>query len=371
MKLIVAGGGTGGHLFPGIAVAEEFLSRDDRNQVVFVGSEKGIEARTIPQLGYKLELISAAGVRGKSSLAKLKGATMLLYGYAQSRKLLQQHRPDLVLGVGGYASLPMVLAAKGMNIPHFIHEQNSLPGMANKVLSRIADKVFISLEESARFFPKDSTLLTGNPLRRQILDVLISEGNKPSETSEMKDRFHLFIFGGSQGAHALNVALPQAVAQLPVEEQKRLTITHQTGKDDHQSVLSAYQAINFEADVRPFIDDMATAYHKADLVICRAGATTIAEVTALGKPCLFIPFPHATDDHQRLNAEALLKKGACEMLLERDLNGTQLITLMRRLMNNPSELLQMSLNAAGLARIDAARIIVDEMLKGTQPCTEK
>lgn len=371
MKLIVAGGGTGGHLFPGIAVAEEFLSRDDSNQVVFVGSEKGIEARTIPQLGYKLELISAAGVRGKSSLAKLKGATMLLYGYAQSRRLLQQHRPDLVLGVGGYASLPMVLAAKGMNIPHFIHEQNSLPGMANKVLSRIADKVFISLEESAKFFPKNSTLLTGNPLRRQILDVLISAGNKLIDKSVNEDAFHLFIFGGSQGAHALNVALPQAVAQLSTAERKRLVITHQTGKDDYQSTLSAYQAINFEADVRPFIDDMATAYHKADLVICRAGATTIAEVTALGKPCLFIPFPYATDDHQRLNAEALLKKGACEMLLERDLQGTQLITTISRLMNNPIDLHHMGTNAAGLARIDAARIIVDEMLKGTQPCTEK
>jgi UDP-N-acetylglucosamine--N-acetylmuramyl-(pentapeptide) pyrophosphoryl-undecaprenol N-acetylglucosamine transferase len=371
MKLIVAGGGTGGHLFPGIAVAEEFLSRDDSNQVVFVGSEKGIEARTIPQLGYNLELISAAGVRGKSSLAKLKGATMLLYGYAQSRKLLQQHRPDLVLGVGGYASLPMVLAAKGMNIPRFIHEQNSLPGMSNKVLSRIADKVFISLEESAKFFPKDSTLLTGNPLRRQILEMLISEKDTSSKNGDIEGEFHLFIFGGSQGAHALNVALPQAVAQLSAEERRRLVITHQTGKDDHQQVTSAYQAINFKADVRPFIDDMATAYHKADLVICRAGATTIAEVTALGKPCLFIPFPHATDDHQRLNAEALLKKGACEMLLERDLNGTPLITTMSRLMNSPTELQQMGANAAGLARIDAARIIVDEMLKGTQPCTEK
>jgi len=375
MKLIVAGGGTGGHLFPGIAVAEEFLSRDDKNQVLFVGSEKGIEAITIPKLGYNLELISAAGVRGKSPLAKLKGAAMLMYGYAQSRKLLQRYRPDLVLGVGGYASLPMVLAAKGMNIPRFIHEQNSLPGMSNKVLSRIADKVFISLEESAQFFPKNSTLLTGNPLRRQILETLgtcqRSEGTAVPLDPSTATEFNLFIFGGSQGAHALNVALPLAIAKLSAEAKKHLVITHQTGKDDHQQVQAAYQGIGFEADVRPFIDNMAAEYQKADLIICRAGATTIAEVTALGKACLFVPFPYATDDHQRLNAEALLKKGACELLLEREINGAQLVATIARLMDNPTDLHRIGENAAGLARLDAARIIVDEMLKGSQPCMGK
>lgn len=366
MKLIVAGGGTGGHLFPGIAVAEEFLSRDDRNQVLFVGSEKGIEARTIPQLGYPLELISAAGVRGKSSFAKLKGASMLLYGYAQSRKLLQGYRPDLVLGVGGYASFPMVLAAKGMGIPRFIHEQNSLPGMSNKVLSRVADKVFISLEESARFFPKGSTLLTGNPLRRQILERLAIGDQKEVDGSspETAGNFNLFIFGGSQGAHALNVALPRAIAQLDQAIRQRLTITHQTGQDDYQEVCAAYQSAGCNSTVHPFIDNMAAEYHKADLIICRAGATTIAEVTALGKACLFIPFPHATDDHQRLNAEALLKKGACTMLLERELASGELPATLVRLISNPAELNQIGKNAAGLARLDAARIIVDEMLKG-------
>jgi UDP-N-acetylglucosamine--N-acetylmuramyl-(pentapeptide) pyrophosphoryl-undecaprenol N-acetylglucosamine transferase len=372
MKLIVAGGGTGGHLFPGIAVAEEFLSRDDKNQVLFVGSEKGIEARTIPQLGYRLELISAAGVRGKSPFSKVKGAALLMYGYAQSRKLLQRYQPDLVLGVGGYASLPMVLAAKGMNIPRFIHEQNSLPGMANKVLSRIADKVFISLEESAQFFPKKSTLLTGNPLRRQILETLgADQQGKQHGTSLDPSKFNLFIFGGSQGAHALNVALPQTIAKLPVEAKQRLVITHQTGKDDFLLVKTAYQEVGFAAEVRPFIDNMAAEYRKADLIICRAGATTIAEVTALGKACLFVPFPHATDDHQRLNAEALLKKGACEMLLEHEINGVKLATTITRLMDNPTDLHRIGENAAGLARLDAARIIVDEMLKGIQPCMEK
>jgi UDP-N-acetylglucosamine--N-acetylmuramyl-(pentapeptide) pyrophosphoryl-undecaprenol N-acetylglucosamine transferase len=373
MKLIVAGGGTGGHLFPGIAVAEEFLSRDPANEVLFVGSERGIEARAIPRLGYQLELISAAGIRGKGSIAKIKGATMLLYGYAQSRKLLQRYRPDLVLGVGGYASLPVVLAAKGMNIPRYIHEQNALPGMANKVLSRIANRVFISIEESALFFPRDVTLLTGNPLRRQILEKLgvrHKDQDVPDTHVSCPSRFHLFIFGGSQGAHALNVALPKALAQLDAANRQRMVITHQTGENDYQDVTVAYQAVGLHATVLPFIDDMATEYRKADLIICRAGATTIAEVTALGKACLFVPFPHATDEHQRKNAEALLKQGACEMLVEQEIAGNGLTNAITELMNNPARLQQIGEHAATLARLDAARVIVDEMLKGLQPCTE-
>ena len=366
MKLIVAGGGTGGHLFPGIAVAEEFLSRDPANQVLFVGSERGIEARAIPRLGYQLELISAAGIRGKGSLAKLKGAALMLYGYSQSRKILQQFKPDLVLGVGGYASLPMVLAARGMEIPRYIHEQNALPGMSNKVLSRVANKVFISLEESAKFFPKDCTMLTGNPLRKQILEMLTRAGEEQAQS----ELFRLFIFGGSQGAHTLNLALPQALAQLSPEHQAQLQIVHQTGEADLQQVQSAYQASGLTADVRPFIDDMATEYHRADLIICRAGATTIAEVTALGKACLFVPFPHATDDHQRKNAEALLKKGACEMLVEQEIVGTGLSDAIDRLMEHRDTLRLIAENAAALARLDAAKVIVDQMLEGVQPCTE-
>jgi len=363
MRLIIAGGGTGGHLFPGIAVAEEFLSRDPDNQVLFVGSSQGIEARTIPRLGYQLELISAAGIKGKGSLAKLKGAVRLLYGYAQSRTILRDYRPDLVMGVGGYASLPMVLAARGLQVPRFVHEQNALPGMSNKLLAKVADRVFISLDEAAKYFPPDKTVLTGNPLRRQILEQLANhqQASSSHEAGEGQS-FNLFIFGGSQGAHALNLALPQALATLGVEYRSRLQVTHQTGEKDYEPVCAAYQEAGIAADVQPFIDDMASLYHRADLIVCRAGATTIAEVTALGKACLFIPFPHATDDHQRKNAEALLKKGACELLLEQEMNGNGLATAITRLMDDPGALQRIGNNAACLARRDAARVIVDEML---------
>ncbi len=369
MKLVIAGGGTGGHLFPGIAVAEEFLARDPGNEVLFVGTERGIEARAVPAAGYRLELISAAGIRGKHGLTQLAGIAKMIYGYAQSRKVLKAFRPDLVLGVGGYASLPMVLAAGGMRIPRFIHEQNAIPGQTNRLLARFADQVFITLEESARYFPKDSTLLTGNPLRRQILDM-VGKSNPPlipplqkggSEQSE-QGGFHLFIFGGSQGAHAINMAMVEALPLLK-ESRDKLVITHQTGEKDCEEVAGAYRAAGIDARVTPFISDMASEYSKADLIICRAGATTIAEVTACGKACLFIPFPHAVDDHQRRNAEALLKKDACFMLLEQELTGKRLAETITELAADSGKVIRTAELAFGMARLDAARIIVDQMLE--------
>jgi UDP-N-acetylglucosamine--N-acetylmuramyl-(pentapeptide) pyrophosphoryl-undecaprenol N-acetylglucosamine transferase len=372
MRLIIAGGGTGGHLFPGIAVAEEFLARDPANEVLFVGTERGIEARAVPAAGYRLAVISAAGIRGKGGLSQIKGAAMMLYGYAQSRKILKEWRPDMVMGVGGYASLPMVLAARGMRLPCFIHEQNAIPGLTNRLLAKFADRVFITLDESAHFFPKGKTLLTGNPLRRQILAMVASQAHPSlAEISQQQygsagsggdGPFRLFIFGGSQGAHAINMAM---LAALPHLERyaARLEITHQTGEKDAAGVAEAYRNHGFKASVMPFIQDMAAIYQRTDLVICRAGATTIAEVTACGKACLFIPFPFAVDDHQRRNAEALLKKGAGFMLLERELSGERLAGIIHELAENPETVQRTGALAFGLARLDAARIIVDEMMK--------
>jgi UDP-N-acetylglucosamine--N-acetylmuramyl-(pentapeptide) pyrophosphoryl-undecaprenol N-acetylglucosamine transferase len=309
-------------------------------------------------------LISAAGIRGKGTLSQLKGAAMMLFGYAQSRKILKSFRPDMVLGVGGYASLPMVLAASGMQIPRFIHEQNAIPGQTNRLLARFANKVFITLEESARYFPSATTLLTGNPLRRQILDMIEKVptcGNKAGIDPESIGEFRLFIFGGSQGAHAINAAM---IAALPFlqESNMRLAITHQTGEKDCAEVTAAYRAADVEAKVTAFISDMAAEYTKADLIICRAGATTIAEVAACGKTCLFIPFPHAVDDHQRKNAEALLKKDACFMMLERELTGESLAETIRTLADDPDLVRRTGELAFNLARLDAAGIIVDKMM---------
>jgi UDP-N-acetylglucosamine--N-acetylmuramyl-(pentapeptide) pyrophosphoryl-undecaprenol N-acetylglucosamine transferase len=362
MRLLIAGGGTGGHLFPGIAVAEEFLSRDPANEVLFVGTERGVESRVLPGLGYRLECIAASGIRGKGALSRFRGFGLLLYAYSQSRQLLRSFQPDVVLGVGGYASGPAVLAARGMQIPRFVHEQNAIPGMTNKILAHVAEQVFISLDESARFFPKDKVLLTGNPLRRQILDQVERQSVEP-RAPRPEPSFHLLVFGGSLGAHAVNEAMA-AAAPLLGAWRNRLTITHQTGEKDQEAVSRAYREAGLAAEVVTFIDDMAAAYGRADLVVCRAGATTIAEVTACGKPCIFIPFPHAVDDHQRRNAEALLKKGACQMLLEVELSGKSLAAAIDGLLREPETIAEIGRQARSLARLDAARVIVDELIKG-------
>jgi UDP-N-acetylglucosamine--N-acetylmuramyl-(pentapeptide) pyrophosphoryl-undecaprenol N-acetylglucosamine transferase len=358
VRLVIAGGGTGGHLFPGIAVAEEFLSRDKGNEVLFVGTERGIEARVLPRLGFRVEFIAAAGLRGKGGLSQLKGLFMLLYGYSQSRRILKAFRPDLVLGVGGYASGPVVLAARGMQIRCFIHEQNAIPGMTNKILAHVAEEVFISLDESQNFFPKGKALLTGNPVRKEILAAAETEAVGGGDGI-----IRLLIFGGSAGAHSVNQAVTAALPFLS-RFRERLAITHQTGENDLAEVREAYQREGIGAEVVPFIDDMAGAYRNASLVVCRAGATTIAEVTACGKACIFIPYPHAVDDHQRRNAEALLKKGAGFMLLERELTGERLAQQIAELVEHPAQIESAGENARGLARLDAARMIVDEMLKG-------
>ena len=355
MRLIIAGGGTGGHLFPGIAVAEEFLARGAENEVLFVGTERGIEARLLPKLGYRLELISASGMKGLGTAKQIMSAGRLLYGYAQSRKILKEFRPDIVLGVGGYASAPLVLAARGMGIRRFIHEQNAAPGLTNKVLGRIVDGVFISMEESASFFPKKITQMTGNPIRKEIL------WGFQERVRSMGDSFSILVFGGSAGAQRVNTALLEALPHLAGMKQ-RLRITHQTGEKDVARVREGYQAQGVQAKVVSFIDDMSAAYGAADLVICRAGATTIAEVTACGKGCIFIPYPYAADDHQRKNAESLVKKGAGRMILEEDLTGAHLAAEILDLIDHPGKVSGMERAARALAQLDAAQAIVAAMV---------
>ncbi|QWV93926.1 undecaprenyldiphospho-muramoylpentapeptide beta-N-acetylglucosaminyltransferase [Geomonas oryzisoli] len=356
MRLIIAGGGTGGHLFPGIAVAEEFLARGPENEVLFVGTERGIEARLLPKLGYKLELISASGMKGMGTVKKLMSAGRLLYGYSQSRKILKSFKPDLVLGVGGYASAPMLLAAKGMGIPRFVHEQNALPGLTNKVLSRVVDGVFISMEEAAAFFPKGITQMTGNPIRKEIL-----WGFQEQRARTSGDTFSILVFGGSAGAQRINSAMLEALPHLE-QAKPKLRITHQTGEKDVARVREGYQAQGVQAQVLSFIDNMSAAYGAADLVICRAGATTIAEVTACGKGCIFIPYPFAADDHQRKNAESLVNRDAGRMILEEDLTGEHLAAEILNLMAHPEQVAELEKNARSLAQLDAAQAIVAAMV---------
>ena len=355
MRMIIAGGGTGGHLFPGIAIAEEFKERGDENEVLFVGTEKGIEARVLPKLGWPVRFISAEGIKGKGALSKIRALYKLIPGFFESVKVIKEFGPDAVIGVGGYASAPLLMAARFLRIRTAIHEQNALPGVTNRTLGKVVNTVFVSFPGSIGFFPEGKVVVSGNPLRREILKGL----KRPAVSSQQSEKKTILIFGGSLGAHRINMAVLEMIGQI--NEPDRWRIIHQTGEKDYKEVKEGYIEADWQTDVRPFIYDMASAYSEADLVICRAGATTVAELTAAGKPAILIPYPFAADDHQRVNAESLVKAGGGVMILEKDLTGEGLASEVERLLDNGDILRSMGEKAGTLARLDASKFVVDEI----------
>ena len=350
MRIIIAGGGTGGHLFPGISIAEAFKVREARNEVLFVGARKGIEEVLIPKTGHPLRTISASGVRGKPLTGKLVSLWRVPLGIASSIRIIKDFKPNLVIGVGGYASGPVVLAAFLMGIKRAIQEQNAIPGSTNRLLGKLANAIFISFEQSRSYFPARKTMLTGNPVRRDFLQGLEDRRNG--------DQFNIFIFGGSQGAHRINEKVVEALDWLD-GIRDRLRITHQTGGNDLDFVSRNYRRRGFRASVRTFIDDMAACYRNAHLVICRSGATTVSELTVSRRASLLIPYPHAIGDHQTLNAKALVKAGAARMISDSDLTGRRLADTILHLYGHRDEISAMEKGAGGLAQPNAADLIVD------------
>ena len=366
MRIIIAGGGTGGHLFPGISIAEAFKIRERRNEILFVGSRRGIEEALIPNMGYELRTISISGVRGKPLTRKLISLWTIPLGIAASARIIGEFRPDLVIGIGGYASGPVVLAAFLMRIKRAIQEQNAIPGSTNRLLGRLSDTIFISFQESRSHFPEAKTILTGNPVRKNFLQGF--------EDTRKGDQFNLLIFGGSQGAHRINEKMVEALDWLE-GVRDILSITHQTGGDDMEFVSRNYQRRGFRASVKSFINDMAACYRDAHLVICRSGATTVSELTVCRRASILIPYPHATHNHQAINAKALVKAGAARMISNADLTGKLLADTILRLHRNRDEILAMEKRAGDLAQPNAADQIVDWCYKlvspGRGPCIEK
>jgi UDP-N-acetylglucosamine--N-acetylmuramyl-(pentapeptide) pyrophosphoryl-undecaprenol N-acetylglucosamine transferase len=356
---MIAGGGTGGHLFPALAVAEAFGERDPANRIIFVGSRRGLEARVLAGEGYDLQTIESAALKGKRWGGKLAGLLSVPRSLGQSWKLLRSFRPDLVLGFGGYASGPVVLAAWAGGYKTAIHEQNAFPGLSNRILGRVAGRVFLSFEGSARHFPRSKAVLTGNPVRKMIRQ------GKAHPTPKEEGKFGVFILGGSQGAHRLNQAMGESLVHLG-DLKEKLRIIHQTGDRDYDEVRQGYERAGMEAEVHRFIRDMDRAYGMADLVLCRAGATTLFEIMAMGKPAVLVPYPYAANDHQTLNARALVDAGAAMMAADGDLNGLNLSRILRRLGEDREKLREMGERAAALARPRAAEMMVDlcyEMVK--------
>ncbi|HSP81107.1 MAG TPA: undecaprenyldiphospho-muramoylpentapeptide beta-N-acetylglucosaminyltransferase [Myxococcaceae bacterium] len=355
MKVLIAGGGTGGHLFPGIALAEEVVTRHHANEVVFVGTERGLEARVVPREGYPLETIRAQGLKGKGLVGLLKGLWALPMSFVESVRILRKHKPDVVVGVGGYASGPVVLAAWLLGIPTAVQEQNALPGLTNKVLGRFVRVVFTAFEGAGRFFPRRKVQLIGNPIRRKLMDNYL-------RSYVAHERFTLLVFGGSLGARGINQRMLEALDSLQ-DVKEQLHVVHQTGKNDLEAVRRGYEEKGFRAEVVEFIEDMSGAYARAELVICRAGATTLAELMVAKKASILIPFPYATDNHQEVNARALVDAGAALMFRESELTGQKLAEQIRALKDDPERRRKMEKRAALLGRPEAAKELADVLVE--------
>ena len=346
MKVLIAAGGTGGHIYPGIAVAKEILRRDSESEVLFVGTARGLETKIVPDNGFQLSLIKSAGLKNVGFAGKLKGLFILPKSFLEARRLIKDFQPYVVVGAGGYVSGPVLLMAALMRIPTLVMDSNALPGFTNRRLAPFITKAAVTFEEALPFFGKKG-IVTGNPVRKEFFEI---------EPRQRGERINVLIFGGSQGARAINNAMVEALPFLPDDN---LRITHQTGEADFEKIREAYSRSEKEADVRAYISNMVDEFAKADLVICRAGATTCAELSAAGKAAIMIPLPTAADDHQRKNAEALEKAGAAKMILQRDLNGESLANEILDLINQPEKISAMESATKKLARSDAAEATVD------------
>ena len=371
---MIAGGGTGGHLFPGVAVAEEITARDPEAAVQFVGTSRGIEARVLPELGWELKLIEVSGIKTVGALGALRGMLSIPRALWQSRKLLKAFSPDAVLGVGGYASGPVVLMARLMGIRTAILEQNSIPGLTNKILGRFAHRVFLAFDETRRFFKAKKIAMSGNPIRADIRARLTapdpSEGgrepgrveNNRGPVDDSGDRpLRLFVFGGSQGAVAVN-ELACGAAALLAERGVPLDIVHQTGERDLEATRERYRAAGIEADVRAFITDMATEYHRSDLVISRSGATTIAELGVVGKPAILVPYPFAADNHQVTNAAEMAAGGAALVFEQSETTAESLAGAIAELAADPDRRRRMGSAMKALGHPGASAAIADWLL---------
>src|SRR5215203_2089621 len=344
MKVLIAAGGTGGHIYPGIAVAKEIMRRDEKSQVLFVGTSHGLETRIVPENGFQLSLINSAGLKNVGFVGKLKGLAVLPKSILEARNLLKDFKPDVVVGAGGYVSGPVLMVASMMRIPTLVMDSNALPGFTNRRLAMFVDKAALTFEEALPFFGKKG-VVTGNPVRKEFFEIA-----EPESSEKVK----LLIFGGSQGARAINDAMIDALPKLAMNSDD-LDITHQTGESEFERIRDAYDRAGWKsADVRRYISDMVTEFAKSDLIISRAGATTCAELAAAGKASIMVPLPTAADDHQRKNAEAMQRAGAARMILQKDLAGEVLAKEISDLIAQPDAITEMEKAAKEMARSDAA-----------------
>jgi UDP-N-acetylglucosamine--N-acetylmuramyl-(pentapeptide) pyrophosphoryl-undecaprenol N-acetylglucosamine transferase len=348
VKLLIAGGGTGGHVFPTIAIAREWLSRGKEREVVLVGTQRGLEMKLVPQAGLPLETLRVAGLKGKGGATLVKNLAMLGPGLIDAFTVLRKHRPVAAFGVGGYAAGPMLLATWLKRVPNVIFEPNAEPGFTNRVLAKLSSRVAAGFEVSARALGQKA-VVTGNPVRPEFFDIAQRTPQKP---------YRLLITGGSQGALAINRTFVDAMDRL-VTRKSELAIVHQTGERDYNAVRTAYARREYAAEVVPFLSNMAERFAWADVIVCRAGAITASELAAAGRAAVFIPFGAATDSHQLRNAQEMVRVGAGRVIPETELTAERLTSEIFSLLDQPGEIERMSAAARSLARPNAARDIVN------------
>jgi len=359
MKYLIAGGGTGGHVFPALAIAHRAKELDADSDILFVGTRHGIEARVVEPAGFAIDYVEFSGFAGKSLWRKAQVVARLFSSTKEALAILNRYRPDVVIGVGGYASLPILVAAALKRVPVVLHEQNAWPGLANRLAARWAKRICVSMPDVADYFPNRPVVLTGNPVRQELFSCRAWRGDHPQ----------LLVFGGSQGARAINEALLGALPQL-FEAIPELTIVHQTGEAALVDMVAGYNDRHItSATLVPFIDDMASAYRDSQLVLCRSGATTIAELAACGRPAILVPFPQAAADHQTRNAEVLAKREAALLLPQEQLTSQRLAEELIRLLRDPETLASMGKQARTLAAKGAADLILNECRAAAQKRT--
>jgi UDP-N-acetylglucosamine--N-acetylmuramyl-(pentapeptide) pyrophosphoryl-undecaprenol N-acetylglucosamine transferase len=352
---MVAGGGTGGHLFPGVAVAKEIVRRSEGSEILFVTGKRKMESEVLRKAGFRQRSIAVEGMKGRGLLKGAWVALKLPWSLLESLWIIRGFSPHLVLGVGGYSAGPVCLAAKVMGVPSAIHEQNSFPGVTNRLLCRVVDRVFISFEESRKHFSGGSIFLTGNPIRPEFVTSETRAGEKGRV-------FTVAVVGGSQGARAINEATVEALALLK-ERKRPFRVIHQTGDRDYEKTVALYKAKGLEAEVTPFIQDMAAVYRQADLVVSRAGAGAVFEMAAMRKPSLLIPYPFAANRHQETNARFLVEAGAAEMILQENLTGEVLADRLAKWMEDSASLEKMGQAARRVSKPDAAQRIAELLLE--------
>ncbi len=354
LRLLITGGGTGGHLFPGIALAQGVKSRYPASEVLFIGTDRHVDRVALGRVGFETRTIRAEGVKGKTVGETLRALFLLPVSLFQAAGLIRRFRPDVVFGVGGYVTGPVLLAARLMGCPTCIHEQNSIPGIANRILGRLVDRVFLSLPGSEKFFPPAKTVLTGNPVRGEIL--------APPPARDPQAPLTLAVLGGSQGARAVNRLMVEAMEKIASRLPAGLRLIHQTGAADRDMVRHGYQRLGLEAEVEAFFTDMAGLYQRADLVVARAGATTLAELMVRGLPAIFIPYPYAADNHQAENARYAVEAGAALVHEQAGLTPEILGRDILALLADGDRRAEMARRAAALAMPRATDRILEECL---------